>query len=301
MTHQSKFPGYYLFEYAFLRGIIFLLGLFPISVSHSLARSTAALVYRLSPKRKKKTLDNLDLAFGDTKSKEEKNQIARASFQTAALSFIEFLTIEKKIKGQPEKYFEFTGTEHLEEAFRLGKGVVLVISHLGSWEYLAFLPFLRGYPCSVVVRPIKNPYVYRWAQRLRRSTKLNPIDKNKSVKKILRELKSNHLVALLIDQWAGNDGIWVDFFGTPTSTTSVPARLANKYGTVLVPAYCLRTRQGYYQIRIEPSIHIESGENWEARSTLKLNRQLEEMIRSFPEQWIWSHHRWRPKNLANSL
>ena len=293
MKHSSKVPGYYFVEFALLRILVFLLSLFPLESLDAFIQTAAAWVYRASPKRRQTALANLDLAFKDTKSQEEKERIALASFQHAALAFLEFLTIEKRMNRAPTEHFEFSGTEHLDQAFSRGKGIIFVISHLGSWEYLAFLPFLRSTPCSVVVRPIKNPYVYRWVQRLRRATKLNPIDKNKSVKEILHELKSNHLVAILIDQWAGNDGIWVDFFGKATSTTSVPARLAKKYGAALVPARCLRTRAGHYKIMIEPAVEVSGGETWERDTTVDLNRWLEYSIRALPEQWIWSHRRWR--------
>ena len=112
----------------------------------------------------------------------------------------------------------------------------------------------------------------------------------------MRELRHNHGAAILIDQWAGPEGLWIDFFGRPTSTTSVPSRLANKTGCALVPAYCLRTSPGHYEIRICPEVSWDAGDkDWENQMTLRLNQILEKQIREHPEQWLWGHRRWKEK------
>lgn len=189
--------------------------------------------------------------------------------------------------------FQFEGTEHLDRAFARGKGIIFTISHLGSWEYLAFLPYLRAYPCSVVVRETRNPYIYTWIQELRVRTRLNPITKKNSVRQIFYELRQNHLVALLTDQWAGDEGIVVNFFNKPTSTTSIPVRIAKRTGAALIPGYCLRTACGRYKIIIKPEVPIEGGEDWERITTQKLNHLLEKEILNHPEQWMWIHRRWK--------
>ena len=110
----------------------------------------------------------------------------------------------------------------------------------------------------------------------------------------MRELRANHVVGILIDQWAGNKGIWVKFFNEKTSTTSIPARLSQKTGCALVPAYCIRKDSGRYTISIKPEIPLLGGAgDWEQATTDELNRQLEEQILLYPEQWVWSHRRWK--------
>ena len=142
-------------------------------------------------------------------------------------------------KKEAATRFKLLGNEFLEEAFLKEHGVVLVISHLGSWEYLSFLPYFTKRPWSVVVKNIKNPYVDKAIDAMRRVMTVNPISKDNSVRAIFQELKAGHGVAILVDQWAGDDGLWVDFFDTKTSTTSIPARLSEKTGCALVSAYCL--------------------------------------------------------------
>ena len=138
---------------------------------------------------------------------------------------------------------------------------------------------------------------------MRRVMTVNPISKDNSVRAIFQELKAGHGVAILVDQWAGNDGLWVDFFDTKTSTTSIPARLSEKTGCALVSAYCLRTNPGHYEIHIEkPVVHHMDQPGWEGTVTKDLNQVLERQILAHPEQWLWGHRRWKnkPDNLRNS-
>ena len=273
-----------------------MLNLLPIRFSEGLASGISAILYRVLPKRKRIALANLDIAYGNSIPLKQKEAIARKSLHHFVISLIEFFRIPAMLKDAAQR-FTFEGTEFLDQAFARGHGIILVISHLGSWEYLAFLPFLRGYPCSVVVRRVKNPYIYEWIQKLRIKTKLNPIDRKSSVREILRELRQNHLVAILIDQWAGQEGIWIDFFGEPTSTTSIPVRLAIRTQAALIPAYCLRTGCGQYRIVIKPEVAIQGEEQErEEKTTFALNHLLEKEILKHPEQWTWSHRRWKSQS-----
>ncbi len=121
-------------------------------------------------------------------------------------------------------------------------------------------------------------------------------DKTIGAREILTELRQNHLVAIVIDQWAGNEGVWSYFFNAPTSTTSLPARLAKRTGAALIPAYCIRTTSGQYEIRVQPEVTLkDDGNNWTKSMTNQLNYLLEQQIRAFPEQWVWTHKRWKNK------
>lgn len=294
---REFFPGWNLLEYAALRGFSGAINALPIAASTFIARAIGDLLFILLRKRRRIAFDNVGIAFGTTLTSGRKREIARSAFRNLVISLMELFRMQSMLKDA-ERSFEFEGTEHLDRAFSRGQGVILVISHLGSWEYLAFLPYLRKYPCSVIGRPMRNPYVYRWVQELRRITALNHIDKTNAVKEVLRELRANHLVAILIDQWAGTEGLMGRFFGEETSTTSIPVRLSRKTGAALIPAYCLRTGAGRYKISIMPEVAIrgEAENTWEAQTTDALNRLLEEQIRLNPEQWIWTHRRWKGYN-----
>lgn len=285
----------YRLEYVFSRILAFFLALLPISLSSWIAKRAGDLAFFLMPRRREIALSNIQMVFGNSMSRKKKRTLARQSFQHVALSIIELFIVDKILKDADQR-FEFQGKEHMDAAFAQGKGVLFIISHLGSWEYLAFFPYLLNRPLSAVVKSIKNPYLNNAINNLRRKMGYIPLPKKLVTKKILYELKQNHTIAILLDQWAGSEGIWASFFGQLTSTTSLPARLAKKTGAALIAGYCIRTAAGKYTIQFQPMVPLQGEEaTWERKTTQALNHLLEEKIREHPEQWLWTHKRWKPK------
>lgn len=292
---RNLFPAWDFLEYVLVHIVMALLNLFPISISTWIARKLGEAVFLIIPSRRRLALENLTIAFGNSRSDAERKEIALESFRHLATCVVEFFRLPKFVKVCAD-HVRFKGTEYLDCAFASKKGAVLVMSHLGPWEYLGFLTYLKKYPTIVLGRPIRNPYFYQWVKSLRKTVNLNYSDKNMGARKIFSELKANHLVAITIDQWAGNEGLWVDFFGMPTSTTSLPARLAKRTGCALIPAYCIRVAKGEYEIHVLPEVTVEEGgNNWVEEMTEKLNHLLEEQISSFPGQWVWTHRRWKKR------
>ncbi len=109
-------------------------------------------------------------------------------------------------------------------------------------------------------------------------------------------LKKNQLVAITIDQWAGNKGLWIDFFGRPPSTISILAHLAEKTRCAMVPAFCIHRGNGFYEIHIKPEMFLnEKKKNNVENTTRELNHLLEQEILENPHQWLWTHKRWKAK------
>lgn len=284
----------YLIQYCAVQVLVFPLSLMPLPVSSWLAKRMGDLFYFCAAKRRAVARENLERAYADTLSCRQKERITRKSFQNTALSILELFLI-KKIKKNAAKHFVIQGRENLEKALSYGKGAVLITSHLGSWEYLEFLFYLTGLPCSVIVKSVKNPYLDKQIHDLRLATTVIPIPKKKAIRAALAGLEENRVMAIIIDQWDGPEGLWVDFFGSPTSTTSLPARLAHKTSCALVPAYCLRQSPGQYEIHVLPPVVLPEADDWETRVTASLNHALECEIRKYPEQWSWGHRRWKVK------
>lgn len=285
-------------ENLFVALIIRVLSVCPLPWISGAARGFGDIAFALMPKRRRTALENLDRAFGSSKSDEEKKKIARASFQHMALAMIELFLVSRVLKHQ-EKHFKLVGGENLQAARDKGKGILFIISHIGSWEYLSFLHFLTGIYCYAVVKDIRNPYLDKTVNDCRRKIGLTPVQKKSSSKKMFTVLRENQLVAILMDQWSGPEGLWLPFFGHETSTTSIAARLAKKTGAAMVPGRCVRVGEWQYEVQLDPEIPLREGENWERETTLDLSRHLEEQIRRYPEQWTWGHKRWKPKPAAS--
>lgn len=284
----------YLFEFYAVKILFSILNFVPLSVSGWVLKRVADIFFYCSPKRRKSALANLSIAYGDTLSSTQKMKIARQSFENGALSILELFLI-KKIKKDSSRRFTMTGKQHFDKAMTRGKGVIFVASHLGSWEYIGFPGYLYKVPHAVIIKKIKNQHLDKMIDALRREIETVPIPKINAIRQTLTELRQNHTVAVIIDQWAGSEGIWIDFFGTATSTTSLPTRLAKKTGCALIPLYCLRKGIGQYEIQMLPEVPLSNGPDWEFDTTRQLNKILESKIRQYPEQWFWGHRRWKPK------
>lgn len=300
MASKQSEPGFFRdfawrVSYGLMRLLSWFVNLFPAAGAECIARFLGRLLFFAMGSRRKVALQNLEIAFGKEKTADERRSIALAAFEHIAVSFMEVFRIEKILKQGVENIFTIKGKEHFDKALARGKGAVFVVSHIGSWEYLAFFFYLTGYRCSVVVKEVRNPYLFNWLNGMRGRMTLNVIRKNnphQALKSMLRELSDNHVLALLIDQWAGNDEPWIDFFGKPASTTTMPARIALKTGCALVPGACIRKAPGKYEITIFPEIEKEPSDDSQ-QLTLRLNRQLEDQIRDYAGQWTWTHKRWK--------
>lgn len=277
------------------RVLIALLRIIPIRAAYAVARFTAKIVFLLTVKRSANAQFNIDRAFGTSLSRAEKTRLIRDSYQNVLLSVLDlFLSI--KIRPEAEKKFTIHGLENYDKALAAGKGVVLVLSHLGSWEYMAFLFYLTNTHCSAVVKAVHNPYLNEALNEARRVTGLAPLQKKGAAREVLRVLKANQTVAILIDQWAGAEGIWVPFFGENTSTTTLPARLFEQTGCALLLGCCLRREDGHFDIEIQPPLLAADLAGKSAREiTVQLNENLEKAILRNPGQWAWGHRRWKAK------
>ena len=290
----------YLSQFYAVQSLFYLLSLVSLSISGWIVQRVGTAFFYVSSKRRNIAIANLTIAYGDKLSIAKKMEIARKCFENGALSILELFLI-KKIKRNSPSRFTMTGKRYFEEAFSRGKGAVFVASHLGSWEYIGFAGYLSQISHSVIVKDVRNKYLNRTIDRLRRTIDTLPIPKINAIRQTLTELRKNHGVGVLIDQWDGRDGIWGNFFGTATSTTSLPARLAKKTGCALIPIYCLRKKIGQYEIQVMPEVQLSEGPDWEIRTTQHLNEILESQIRRYPEQWSWGHRRWKPKPLTTRL
>jgi KDO2-lipid IV(A) lauroyltransferase len=285
----------YLVQFYAVQVLVAALGLVPLWLSGWVVERVADLYFLCSPTRRRTALENLGIAYGDALSTGRKRAIARRSFESQALSMLELFVIPRMTRDAARR-FSITGQRHFDEAVARGHGIVFVASHLGAWEYIGFPGYLQRYPRAVIVKQIKNPHLNRAIDALRRRIDTTPIPKEpNALRTTVAELRRNHGVAVVIDQWAGPDGLWVEFFGRATSTLSLPARLAKKTGCALIPIYCIRKAIGRYEVRLLPAVPLPDDPAWELRTTQRLNDILEAQIRHDPEQWSWSHRRWRPK------
>lgn len=282
-------------EYGAVKFLVSLLNLLPPAAIRWLARRAGEAGYWISAKRRKIILCNLDIAFGNSRSPAEKRAIATESMRHLVTTVTEFVRIPEICRNLTN-HIRVEGNENLENAYLRKKGIIFLTSHVGTWEYQEFLARFLRVKGSVITKKLKNPFLNRWMCALREKTGVALIDKDNAARPLLKAMQNNESVALLIDQWAGPDEPWVPFFGKGTSTTSLPARIAQKTGCSLLPIYCFREAPGKYVITVGKEIALSKDpERWEELTTREINVFFENIIREHPEQWLWAHLRWRDK------
>ncbi len=197
-------------------------------------------------------------------------------------------------------WIEYEGLEHFAEARAGGKGVIFLTAHLGCWELSAAAHALYGNPMDVMVRPLDNPLLDRLVQRRRRLFGNRTLPKSDSARKTLSALRQNRAVGILADQnAAGDDGVFVPFFGTQASATKGVAQLAARTGAAVIPGFALwNERAGRYVLKFYPPLDLASSADRAAdvlENTQRCQTMIEDVIRRYPEQWLWIHRRWKTR------
>ena len=267
----------------------------PPGLSRGAGRLLGELVFYLDRRHRRITLENLELAFGDSKSGKEKRDIGRKSFRNLGFNLVEFLRIPRLIRGDWRAQFRVEGAQRVKQALVRGKGVIFVIAHLGNWEFLGFSPRLVGFNGAAVGQNIKNPALDGLVKNSRELIGLEIFPKFEVTGSILSYLKSNGCVAILADQRARKMNLIINFFGRPASTTAAPAIFALKSGAALIPAFIYFEKGSGYRIVFNPEVEIPSGLTLKesiARVTGLINSVFEDNIRQRPAEWLWGHRRW---------
>jgi len=277
------------------------LAVLPRSLARSLAVCTTRILYSLPPRLRKTAQINLGIAFPDW-SESQRSALTQKMLRNMGWMAAEFARFPKLTKENIEQLVVLDGHENFLEAQRRGKGVLVLTGHIGAWELSSFAHALYGYPLRYMARPIENPRIDALVNRYRGLSGNQPIFKNESARVMLKVLKSAGTVGILADQnTMPEEAVFVDFFGKPASTTTGIARVALHTDAAVVPGYAVWDEAlQKYRLCFEPAIELTRTGDPErdvVENTQKFTKVLEEIIRKYPDQWVWVHGRWntRPK------
>jgi KDO2-lipid IV(A) lauroyltransferase len=282
-----------------VRSLLGAIGALPLETSMRFGKSLGRFLGYRFPKLQKTARRNLDIAFPKM-SAEEKGKIVLGTFESIG-RHLGFVSHFRKFRLEDVRnVVEVVGKEHFDRAHSAGRGVLFFTGHFGSWEVFNLLPPAFGFGMNILVRRIDNPLLEKFVDSFRTKFGSITLDKTRSARQMFRVLENGELLGILADLNAQEkEGVFVDFFGIPASTTVSIAKLALKTNAAVLPAFAVweETKQKYV-VYLEPPVEYEQGDASDENVrelTQKITNVVEKYVRLYPEQWLWIHKRWNTR------
>jgi Kdo2-lipid IVA lauroyltransferase/acyltransferase len=268
--------------------------------AEKLGAKLGRFIFKVSKKHRNRALNNLALAMPEL-AEAERHRIALGVFEHFGMVGTDFMRTMKRTDQEVIDSIEMEGFEHVQKAVDAGKGAFIITGHFGNWERMGQYGRCNGFTMRVVARDANDSTMNQMMMQLRSHAGLDVLPRGNAIKQMLGLLKQNQLVAILPDQ--NSSEIFVPFFGKPCGTVQGPAVLHLRTGAPLIPVFCARVGPVKYKIIIKPPLEPVPGFDGPEGYTRAINNSLEEIIRQYPEQWLWLHDRWksaRRKGLLDS-
>jgi KDO2-lipid IV(A) lauroyltransferase len=258
------------------------------------AEALAPLVHAVHPRRAL-VGRNMERGSGAELAPPARRRAARAAFASYLRYWLEALALPSLSPAEVDAAFAIDGLEHLKDAVAKGRGAILALPHVGSWDVGGAWLVRQGFPLTVVVGALEPPELFEWFRELRGRMGLKVVALGGGAgAAVLRTLRANEVVALLCDRDIEGGGVEVELFGERTTLPAGPATLALRTGAALMPTAVYFEGRGHHAV-IEEPLPVERGGRIRddvARVTQLLAHRLEALIRRAPEQWHLFQPNW---------
>ena len=281
----------YFFQFLFVIILFSIFKILGLSISSSLG---GKLFEKIGPffRSKKLIHSNLKKAFQNI-NLDDLNKTTKLMWNNYGRVFAEYMFIKHFRQDTSNKNIKIEGQEILETIKKKNKSVVFISGHLSNFELMAMHIEKSGIKLSAIYRPLNNIFLNKIMERIRKKyiCKYQIKKGIGGMKKLIQLKKFNYSSALMIDQRV-SQGIRSSFFNQKALTTTIPAQLVKKFNVPVVPIFIERMNNTSFKMIIKNPIIFDKEETTQ-NITDKLNLVLEKMIVYKPEQWIWSHNRWK--------
>lgn len=225
-------------------------------------------------------------------------RLSKDIFQNMGITLLEICQMACLSREDILRKVRIRGRGHLLNAMKSSKGVILISAHLGNWEMAPlFISCYLQKPLVLVARGIHPKMLNSWVHRLRTRFGSIVLNKRRALLTMARVLSQGRTLGLLIDQGTRlSEGLEVNFLGRTTTATPSAALLANRYDSLVIPAFCVRKKETGLTLIVEPPLPLKKTED--AQADLQVNTQIitdaiEKAVKAYPEQWFWFHKRWK--------
>lgn len=263
----------------------------PQRLRHAAAAPGGTAWYWLSGAQRRAALDNYAAALGREKSDPEVARVARRAFQNYGRMLMDFVLMGSLSRDEVLLHNSVDGREHLDAALAKGRGAIMAVPHMGSWDMAGSYAAALGYPIAAVAERFPGS-LNDAVVRTRKKFGLEVIMLGRSaVRAITEALRTNHIIALLCDLEQG-PGVDVSFFGRRAVVPGGPAAIALKTGAALMPACQYSVGAGQYRVHLDPALAVDGGDSKE-NLMQKVVYRFEDFIKERPDQWFAFRHMFR--------
>ena len=286
-------------EYLVARSLLAIFGWLPLRMALSVGSTLGRGAYYCSGRLRRTGQRNLELAFPDL-TLTERRRLLHGCFQSLGRLLGVFSQFNSADTQTLQSIVECEGLENIDAARQSGRGVILFTGHVGAWELSSFALSLFGHPLSFLVRRIDNPKIEKLVDERRERLGNRTIDKRSAAREMLQILQGGGTLGILVDlNTLDREGIFVDFFGVPASTTFMLAKLALRTEAAVLPVFAPWDRERRrFLLKIDEPLTVErSGDDEDdvRRLTQLFTGVVEKYVRRYPDQWLWIHRRWKTR------
>ena len=279
-------------NYFFQSIIIYLFFIIGRLMGLTLSRKLFSYVFlKIAPlfKSKKVIIENLNI-FNDKMNNSEKENIISKMWENYGMTFIEYIFLDHF--REKNTHVIISGNKNILNISRENP-VIFVSGHFANFELMSMEITKKNIPLATIYRPLNNFFLNPFMEFLRKKYVCkNQIKKGiNGVREAIEYIKKNHSIALMIDQRV-SEGEKINFFNKVARTTTLPAQLAKKYNMPIVPVFIKRMKDNNFNLEFYDAIFPSKFKD-KIELSIKLNSVLEKMIHKNPEQWIWTHDRWK--------
>ncbi|MHB8391396.1 MAG: lysophospholipid acyltransferase family protein [Acidobacteriaceae bacterium] len=286
-------------EFALVWLLLELLGLLPRRAARAVGARIGWIAYAATPRLRRAGLKNLELAFPEMPAA-EREKILRAMYKQLGWQLAEFCHMSGYTLERANQFIRYEGLENYLAAQRRGQGVLILTGHLGAWELSSFYHSLAGHPMSMIIRRLDNPWIDRLVNDIRTQHGNRVLPKDDFARGLIAAMRAGDTVGVLMDtNMTPPQGVFVDFFGRAACTASGVARVALRTGAAVLPGFLVwEPAEKRYVLHFLPELQLVDTGDSEAdaiANTQLFTTALENVIRRYPEQWLWVHRRWKTR------
>ena len=275
---------------------MFLFFITPKFLMKIVLRFFAFFAYKFNKKHLKIARANLDLVYGNSISKERKEQIIYNSYKSLVFNMYEFIENQRISKDELLAKADILNKEIIEKAFKDNRKIIYITAHYGGWEItLPYIALMFG-EIAVVNRKMNNPYMQKRYAEARTKNKITMLDKKSAAKGMLQAFKDNKSIAMVIDQHI-RTGIEIDIIGIKDLATDATARMALKFDAIIIPIFTVNNGFRSWTIKVCEPIDVKT---YEFKSDDKIkeltqiqNDIVSKQIFEKPDFWLWQHKRFK--------